>query len=84
MREFEDKYLINGFLCVTPAQYDVLKRMGDDKPIDLFPPASPPVGGITVLVIKPGEQRDVGGGWHAINWDGQIYGISELKMKKIP
>lgn len=75
-KEFEDKFLINGYLCITPEQYRALRAMGDAK-VDLLDPfpAPPQVDSIQVLVIRPGEQRDLGAGWVVVNNHGTVYGF---------
>jgi hypothetical protein len=65
--------LVDGFLLVTPKQFDALRKLADDKPLGpTFPPRSP-LGDIPVLVVGSNKPVNLPSGRVAVNALDTIY-----------
>ena len=79
-----DELLVNGYLLVTPEQYNELKKSALQRELlGQHPVAAnlPLASSITVLVVRPDDQpRDLGKGLMATNLNGDIYVWKEGKL----
>lgn len=78
--EFQEKYLVDGSILVTPEQYRVLLR--GSVPADLF--ARPTLAGVPVVIIPNDDRAHKIGDRYAIVIGGRIYIFNPTNWQIVP